>query len=425
MAGTSAAGMLAGCGGEATDEDTPVPTQTTIPWDVEGCDTGLVSPSESSGQFTLLHGRQAGGTRLLQGTRTLFNQPDDHPTMNLERGPSDGYLDQLRTSIPAGQGPHAFMWAHDIAGEFVQNEFLSDQGDNLRVEECMFTPAAWDATFYNDQQIGLPYAAECPALIYNQDILDEIGVEPPETFDEWISIMEEWDDQENGQYGLSHPLNAYFSSWATQAYGADIYNGEEDELGITSDEAIQGMNIILEDLKPFMPSDPSEQAQLAVFEEGSSPFLVNGPWAIAGLEDQGLNIGVTRIPAPDGAESRPYSGIQMIYFSDRMNDGGDSARAAREFSEWYVTNLERVFNLINNSSFIPVQAGLSESDQLPSAVRGYAQQFETGYPMPQNPKMGDVWVPYETNLLDAFNSGDDPGPLMEDAAEEIRNSWEG
>jgi arabinogalactan oligomer/maltooligosaccharide transport system substrate-binding protein len=315
------------------------------------------------------------------------------------------------------------MWAHDIAGEFVNNEFLSNQGENLRVEECMFTPAAWDATSYSGNRIALPFAAECPALIYNEDVLDEMGREPPETFEEWTSIMEEYNDPENGQYGLSHPLNAYFSSWATQAYGADIYNGEEDELGITSQDAIDGMNIILEDLKPYMPSDPSEQAQMAVFEDGNSPFAINGPWAIAGLEDAGLNINVTRIPAPGDAESRPYSGIQMLFFSKKMNNGGNSARAAREFSEWYVTNIERAFNLINNSSYIPVQAGLSGSDALPEAVRGYAQQFETGYPMPQNPKMGDVWVPYETNLLDAFNSGNDPAPLMESAAEEIRNSW--
>ena len=208
MAGTSAAGLLAGCGEQASNESTPVPTESTIQWEVEGCETGLMSPTESSGQFTLLHGRQQGGTRLLQGTRTLFNQNEDHPTMNLQRGPSDGYLDQLRTSIPAGQGPHVFMWAHDIAGEFVNNEFLSNQGENLRVEECMFTPAAWDATSYSGNRIALPFAAECPALIYNEDVLDEMGREPPETFEEWTSIMEEYNDPENGPYGLSHPLNA-------------------------------------------------------------------------------------------------------------------------------------------------------------------------------------------------------------------------
>lgn len=423
MAGTSAAGMLAGCGGDASDvTDTTVRTETTIPWQVDGCDTGLVEPSESSGQFTLLHGRQAGGTRLLQGTRTLFNQNDNFPTMNLQKGPSDGYLNQLRTSIPAGEGPHAFQWAHDIAGEFVQSEFLSDQSGNLRAEECMFTDAAWQATEYDGQRIGLPFAAECPALIYNKDVLDEIGAEPPESFSDWTDIMEQYNDPDNGQYGLSHPLNAYFSSWATQAYGADIYNGQEDELGITSDEAIQGLNIILEDLKPYMPSDPSEQAQMSVFESGDSPFLVNGPWAIAGLLDQDLNIGTTRIPAPDGAESRPYSGIQMYFYSKKMNNGGNSARAAREFTEWYCTNIERILNLINNSSYIPAIAGLDRS-LLPETVRGYAEQFETGYLMPQNPKMNAVWSPYETNMLDAFNSGNDPGPLMESAAEEIRNSW--
>jgi len=424
MAGTSAAGMLAGCGGDSGNvTETTVKTNTPIPWQLPDCETGLVEPTSSEGSFQLFHGRQPGGTRLLQGTGTLFNQDSNYPTVNLQKGPSDGYLNQLRTSIPAGEGPHIFQWAHDVAGDFVQSDFLTDQSSELRVEECLFTDKAWDAVRYDGQTIGLPFAAECPALIYNQDILDDLGYEPPESFDEWTTIMDEYHNPQNGQFGLSHPLNAYFSSWAAQAYGADIYNEEEDALGITEDDFIKGLNIILEDLKPYMPGDPSEQAQMSRFQNGESPFLVNGPWAIAGLQDQGLNIGATSIPAPDDAEaSRPYSGIQMWFFSKKMRNGGSSTRAAREFSEWYCTNVERILNLANNSSYIPAIDGLERS-RLSDTVRGFADQFDTGYLMPQNPKMNSVWTPYETNMLSAFNNGSDPLPLMETAAEEIRNSW--
>jgi arabinogalactan oligomer/maltooligosaccharide transport system substrate-binding protein len=410
-----------------TEPTTEPETETTITTRESIDDCGhqypLLVPTSSASELTLLQGRQAGGTRLLQGTRTLFNQNEDHPTMNLEREPSAGFLDQLRTSIPAGQGPHMFMWAHDIAGEFSENGLLSDQGAELRVGECAFTDAAWNAAQYFHQQIGLPYAAECPALIYNQDILDEMGREPPETFEEWITTMEEWNDPQNGQYGLTHPINAYFVSWATQAYGVEIYDGERDELGITAEEAIRGLKIILEDLKPFIPADPGTPAQMSVFESGDAPFLVNGPWAIAGLEDQGLNIGVTRIPAPGIATARPFSAVQMIFFSNRMNNGGDSAQAAREFAEWYTTNPERLRNLITNSSYIPVKTGLAENYALPETVIGFAEQFETSYPIPQHAKMMDVWAPFEQAVLDSFTNDSDPGPLMEDAAEEIRNAW--
>ena len=457
VSGVTLAGLLAGCGDDSsgdgaprqstdrrtTDRRTPKTTtatttiettETTTEPETETIETTRISiddcghryplvPTSSAGEFTLQHGRQERGTRLLQGTRALFNNNGEHPTMNLERGPSGGFLDQLRTTIPAGEGPHIFQWPHDIAGEFSENGFLSDQRGELRVGECAFTDAAWDAAQYNGQTIGLPFAAECPALIYNEDILEEMGRAPPETFEEWLATMDEYHDPASGKYGLAHPINAYFVSWAVQAYGADIYDGETDELGITSEEAIQGLNIVLEDLKPYLAADPSHMAQASVFQDGNAPFLVNGPWAIAGLEDQGMNIGVTPIPAPEGAVSRPYSGVQTIFFSRKMNTGGDSARAAREFAEWYVTNPERLRNLSTNSTYVPVKTGLAEHMSLPETVVGFAEQFETSYPMPQNPKMNFVWVPFEQGVLEAFNNGSDPGPLMADAAEEIRNAW--
>jgi len=414
-----------------TDQQTPPQQETTIttdqqlttiPWREGGCDMGLVEPSDSSGQFTLMHGRQEGGTRFIQGTQVLFNHHDSYPTMNLERGPSRGYLNHLRESIPAGEGPHVFMYTHDIAGEFAQNGFLSDQRGNLRLDECAFTDIAWDASTYDGQMVGLPFAGQCPALIYNREILDDMGVEPPTTFEEWLSIMQEFHDPQNGAYGLSHPINAYFVSWAAQAFGEEIYDGDADELGITSDAVIRGLNLILEDLKPYMPGDPSEQAQMSVFHDGNSPFLVNGPWTITGLEEAGLDVGVMPIPVPDGGVARPYSGVELVFFARKMNDHGADARAAREFAEWYCTHTERLLNLVRNVNDIPVKTGLAR-EQMSETARGFAAQLETSYPIPQNPKMNSVWVPFETRMLEAFNFGDDPGPLMEEAAAEIRNGW--
>ena len=455
--GVAIAGLLAGCGEDSSDGDldglfsdgtqttdraepfrpkqtetpieleteTPPETATTIetvePIDDCGHDYPL-EPTSSEGAFTLFHDRQESGTRLLEGTRLLFNQGDDHPTMSLERAGDSYFLNQLRTSIPAGEGPHLFQWNHDIAGEFVRSEFLSDQEGNLRVGECAFADVAWDACRYEGHTIGVPIAAECPALLYNKAILEEMGVEPPESFADWISIMEEYHDPYNGEYGLAHPVSAYFVSWAAQTFGEAIYDGDADELGITSDALIRGLNLILEDLKPYMPEDPSEQVQRSIFEGGNSPFLVNGPWAIAGLEAAGLDVGVTPIPTPDGGVARPYSGVQLLYFARKMNDYTAGTQAARGFAEWYCTNVERLRGLATNTSMIPVKTGLGR-EQLPETTRGFAAQFETSYPMPQNPKMSAVWVPFEQGVLDAFNSGNDPAPLMANAAEEIRNSW--
>lgn len=422
-----AAGLLGGLAGC----EAPVTTETETTDSVPGCETSVVEPTVSGGQFTLYHGRQQTGTRLLQGTKTAFEERYES-TVRIERAPYSP-VEHLRTVIPEGEGPHLFTHGHTIAGEFVEDGFLSDQSQSLRVEECVYSDPAWDAVTYRERgtddsvTIGLPFAGGCPALLYNQDLLDEMGVEPPGTYDEWLSIMAEYHDPQSGQYGLAHPLDAYFVSWAAQAYGTDIYDGEADELAIASDAVRRGLDILLDDLESYIPTDHtepaplSEEAQVAVFRDGNAPFLLSGPWVEADLEATDFEYGAQPIPTPSGATARPYSGVQVLFFADRM-DTDTAAVAARQFAEWYTTSDERIRNLVTNTPFVPVKNDLAERTQLSATTRGFTRQFETSVPMPQNPKMGDVWLPFEQAIIEAVRTDSDVGPLLEDAAAEIRQS---
>ena len=418
------AGAFAGC-------EAPTSNPTTTVDRVPDCETSVVEPTVSGGSFTLVHGRQQEGARLLEETKEVFQERYES-TVRIERSPYSP-VEHLRTVIPEGDGPHLFTHRHTIAGRFVEDGFLSEQGENLRVEECVYSDPAWDVVDYQGPEmddpvtVGLPFAGECPALLYNRDILDELGVEPPETFAEWLSIMEEFHDPQQGQYGLAQPLNAYFASWAAHAYGGEIYDGEADELGITSDAVSRGLDILLDDLRPYIPSthtDASpytEEAQVAVFENATAPFLINGPWVEADLAAAEFEYGVQPIPTPPGATARPYSSVQVLFFADRMTTDSTAA-AARQFAEWYTTSDDRIRELVTTTSFVPVKNGFTERDQLSTTARGFARQFETSDPVPQNPKMNDVWAPFETAVREAFETGADVGPLLEAAATEIRQT---
>jgi len=421
------ASAFAGC-------EAPTSTETTVDR-VPGCDTSVVEPTVSGGQFTLVHSRQKEDLPLLEETKTVFEQRYDS-TVRLERSSYSPLMD-IKSAIPMGDGPHLFTYGHDIAGAFVKDGLLSDQRQSLRVDECRYIDPAWDAAEYRrpgtDETVvvGLPFGGACPALIYNRDILDEMGVESPATYDEWLSIMAEYHDPENGKYGLAHPLNAYFVSWAAQAFGGEIYDGDADELGITTDAVARGLDILLDDCKPYLPTDHTEasayteESQIAVFENGNTPFLVNGPWVESNLDEVDFEYGVLPIPTPSGATARPYSTVYLLYFTDRM-DTETSAVAARQFAEWYTTSDERIRNLVTNMPFVPVKNELTIRRQLSATASAFTHQFETSYPMPQNPRMNDVWAPFETAVLEAFETGADVGPLLDDAATEIRQSeqWE-
>lgn len=449
MAGTSAAGLLAGCGGDGNGSGNggngngngnggngtggSDDTVTTLSGDEDGngngeetteesdCERVNLTPEGSGGNALFWHARTDAETSLLEDTVAIFNNDFDQ-SVSLTKIPSNNFQAKLQTEIPAGNGPHIFEWAHDLAGSWDQSGYLSDQSDNVRVDSCQFTETAWNATQYNGQTIGLPFAAETVTMIYNKDIVDS----PPETLEDMTSIMEDFHDPGNNQYGLGYPINPYYVSAFAQAYGEPIYDGQADELGVARDEVAKGLRVILEDLKPYMPSDPGAGPQQSVFRDGDAAFTINGPWELGNIREAGVDYGITPLPAlPEGGTPRPYMGVKLLYFATKMDDEETNGQAAREYAEWFTTKDTRLLNLANQAGFVPVRVGLAGNPNLPSDVKGYAEQVETGFPMPANPKMNQVWGPFGDAVQNAFNN---PGQLeegLEAAANEIRSNWEG
>ncbi|MCU4718538.1 extracellular solute-binding protein [Halapricum hydrolyticum] len=341
----------------------------------------------------------------------------------------DNFVSSMLRELSAGQGPPMFAWAHDIIGEFNRNGLLMDMSDDLRVDECAYTDVAWDAVNHDGKVNALPYAAEAPAFIYNKDILDELDAQPPDTIDEMKSIMDDWLDRGN-QYGFGQPIDPYFSTWAGHMFGDPLYDGEQ--LGLDSPEFAAGLRVLLDELKPYMPSDGAYEAQEAVFRDGVAPFTVNGPWTITGfIQDTDFDVGVSTIPNKNHDEygegvPKPYMGVQVLFLTARAEEDSETAQVAREFVEWFTTNDEQILNLANNAGYIPVKSSISGSDELPPLVKGFSEQTEQGVLMPSDPGIGEVWVPYGDVVEEAFSTGD-TSSLESDlasAAEEIRSAWE-
>ncbi|GAB6879062.1 extracellular solute-binding protein [Halorubrum gandharaense] len=334
-----------------------------------------------------------------------------------------GELDeQLDTAIPAGDGPDGWVWAHDWVGRFaVRDEpaFLYDASDDIDLDLDVYTEPAQEAVQFDGGLYGLPFASETVSLFYNEDMVDE----PPETLDEMIDIMDEFHDPEAGEYGLSYPVtDPYFVSGFLQAYGGNIFDEENLEVTLDSDEVKQGLGQ-LERLFDYVPADPGYESQIVAFADGLAPFAINGPWEIGNLDDEIDNLGVTTLPTIEGNHPRNYTGIQMIYFSAMLEESGDDAvDALTEFAEWYTTNEEAVTNNADRHGLIPVLQDVVDGNDLDGPVQAFAEQVDRGTPMPTHPDMDNVWDPLEEALTRVFNGDQDGDDALDQAAEEIRDS---
>ncbi|WP_396610607.1 substrate-binding domain-containing protein [Haloferax sp. S1W] len=347
-----------------------------------------------------------------------FNEESKH---TVEGADISDMRKKTTSAIPAGQGPQSFEWAHDWAGDYYQRGFVADQSGQVDVDLDVFTGAAREAIQFNGKLVGLPHDAETVALVYNKDIVDE----PPETVADMVSVMEEYHDPGNNQYGLGLPFaDAYFlSAWA-HAFGGYYFDDSADErIGVALPETIEGVQFAVDNFVPYMPNDPAYEPQAAAFAEGNAAFAINGPWYLSTLNEKGVNYGVTKLPTPEGGSPKPFTGITMWYFAKAMEEGGADAAAGRSFIEWYATNEDLALTAAEEQGSIPVLKSLVESGDLPENVQGFSEAVQQGQPMPTHPDMGKVWDPVKAALTKAFN-GKDVKKAMETADAEIRSNLE-
>ncbi|MGM0448850.1 MAG: extracellular solute-binding protein [Methanobacteriota archaeon] len=422
MGGTTALAGLAGCistGGDGSDGSDGGDGS-------DGSDDGDGSDGSDGG-----NGGNSGSARLWadltdaedEDMDAYISDFEEETGYTIEKEAPGGELDeQLETAVPAGDGPDAWIWAHDWVGRFAVREdppFLYDATDDVDVSLDSYTETAQQAAQFDGGLYGLPFASETAALYYNADMVDE----PPETLEEMVSIMEEHHDPDNSQYGLSFPgVDPYQASGFIQAYGGDIFDEENLEVTVDSDECKQGMDA-LETLYEYMPADPGYESQIVAFADGLAPFAINGPWELGNLENEVDNLGVTTLPTVDGNNPRSYSGVQLFYFSSMLVDADQATvDAATELAEWYTTNPDIIRSNAESQGYIPVLGEVVESGDVADEVQAFAQQVEHGAPMPSHPDMDSVWTPVTDALERVFNDEQDSDDALDQAASEIREA---
>lgn len=344
-----------------------------------------------------------------------FTDETDH---ELEASGVSNMQDQLETALPAGDGPKSFTWAHDWIGYQHEEGNLYDGSDSIDVDlEETYTEVAANAVQWEDSVYGLPYSAETVTLMYNKDLVDE----PPETISEMVDIMESHD----GDYGIGYPGDTYHLSAYLQGFGGVLYDEDADELGVASDSVVEGLEFVRDNVYEYSPSDLEADPNISIFQSGDAPFVVTGPWNLGGFREAGIDVGVAPLPTPSGGDPTPFTGVQMWYFTSRLEDADDDVHdAVFDWAEWYTTTDEVITTNAQEHAMIPVLDSVVGSSDLGADVDAFSQSVAMGMPMPASSKMDDVWDPVQSAIDVVLGSSGDPQEELEKAAEQIRDSWE-
>ena len=210
-------------------------------------------------------------------------------TVTLEIIPWTNYQEKYTMAINAGEGPDiGYMYA-EMYPTFIDAKAIDDLTPYLTDED-------YENYIYLEQTemfggtYGLPIVAGVPFVIYyNQDILDSLGEEAPETWDDFKRICAEATQDTDGdgeidQYGFAlgwnsasfGALNSNWYMWLWQA-GGDIFNDDLKSVRFNDAAGLEAAEFLME-LKQYMPEDAlalsNDDCFDKIFGAGKAAFAV-------------------------------------------------------------------------------------------------------------------------------------------------------
>ena len=328
--------------------------------------------------------------------------------------------DGVKLAAPAGEGPDVFIGAHDWLGELYVNGLVApiDLGDNA---DQFFGPAI-QAFTYDGELVGMPYASENVAFVYNPELVPEA----PTTWDEVIAIATELEDAgtvKNGwvmQQADAYHYFPFMTSFGGYIFGVTEEGYDPDDVGLDSPGSLAAATFMDQAVKDgHMIAGADYDTMHALYEAGDAAMIITGPWALPRIRESGIPYAVAAIPG-ETESAKPFLGVQGFM----INNFSENKLLAEAFLNEFVAT-EEVMQAIYDvdprpSAYLPVREAITDAD-----LAAFAAAGSEGLPMPAIPEMSAVWGAMNDAITLVFQQSEDPVAAFENAADQIRTAISG
>ncbi len=379
-----AAFVLGACAPAATPTAAPQPTQPPAP---------TAAPTEPMmDEVTITIWHQWSGDYLTAITEALNEYSVMHPNVTIDLSKPEDVTSALKVAIPAGEGPDIIAWANDqigtnaLIGNIVA---LNDFGVDEAFLNSVYEPAAVRGVVWQDMIWALPESQEGIAFVYNMDLVPEEYL-PTDPMD--FAALKSKAEAFKAATGLDLFCNqgfpgadAYHIAPVYFGFGMPEYVDDQGGVHLNSPEGLAAATWLAE-MSKVLPAEASHDICKAAITEGKVGAWWTGPWAIADLENAGINYGIL----PMG---KPFVGIKVMMLSANAVDRG-TAEIALDVMKFYTSpEVQKKLALVNKT--IPAQtAALADPEiQALSTIAGFGASMNLGVPMANTPFAGAQWGP--------------------------------
>lgn len=330
--------------------------------------------------------------------------------------------DRLAQDGPAGVGADMFAAPHDHLGSLIAAGLVQENtntGDRIKND---FMEAAYAGVTYQGTVYGYPTAIETYALFYNKDVFPEA----PKSYDEIVAKAGEFNNPNANEYAFMWDIaNAYYThSFIANGGGYVFGQGgtDKDDVGLDSPGAIAGAKdmLKLKEILPVNSADSSTQIIEGLFDEGKVGAIIDGPWAVEGRKEAGVNFGVSPLPTmSNGERQSSFSGIRALWVSAYTQ----YPNASKLFLE-FATSDEMLLKRYEITTQIPPVKSLAEVDEIKTNefIAPFLEQAESAVPMPSISQTQYMWDPYGAAFGSMWNDGAAPEEALKTAADTMRSA---
>lgn len=292
---------------------------------VTGCGGSSDGDSSAKGGKTELElfSSKAENKDVLQQLVDKFNETHEDVTIKITAPADAGTV--LKTRMAKNDMPDIVMMGGDnnyteveSAGMLVD---LSDQDYISNIQDS-YMQMVYDVNKDKEEKAyGVPYATNASGVIYNVDKFEELGLEIPKTWDEFIDVLDQIKDAGEQPLLMTYkdawtslcPWNSMAPDLQPEGFTDDRKEGKTTFVG-THEEIVEKYLTLLDYAQDDFMGLTYDDGNKA-FANGDSVMIINGNWAINQYKSSNadLNVNMFALPASND-ESKNYvtSGVDVL-----------------------------------------------------------------------------------------------------------------
>ena len=395
---------------------------------------GLILSAQTQQPINIRTLIRADEAQQFQPLVTKFNQQHSDIKFQIVEAPSDSNQveDLYTSSFLLGNSPYDLVFMDIIwTSKFAAAGWLQDASDRLSTEDAQqYLEGDMAGGMYENKLYRIPFRSDAGMLYYRQDLLEQAGYAPPETFKDLLEVSQDMQKQGLAEWGYLwqgkqyEGLSAMFVE-ILQGSGAFWVNPDTLEVGLDRPEAIEAIEFLREAIAtkvspPGVTTYAEEETRL-LFQNGKAIFLRNWPYVYSAALDSPIAGKYNIKPMVHGLGKN--SGACLGGWGFGISTSTKHPDAAWEVIK-FLSSEESQREFVLETGFVPSRIALFNDEAIVSKYDYYPKLLDVVQssalrpPISQYSQASDILQRY---LSAAITGKMTPEKAMQAAASETRN----